>query len=58
MTQMMRGAYFIEPGRVEVRETEKPVPGPGEAQWPEGGYFPRPSVIQVWPSNGGRIGES
>ena len=35
-----------------------PVPGPGEAQWPDGGYFPRPAVIQVWANNGGRIGES
>ena len=30
VSEMMRAAYFIEPGRVEIRETKKPVPGPGE----------------------------
>lgn len=30
MAEMMRAAFFIEPGRVEVREIAKPVPGPGE----------------------------
>ena len=30
MTEVMRAAYFIEPGRVEIREVQKPVPGPGE----------------------------
>jgi L-iditol 2-dehydrogenase len=26
----MQAAYFVEKGRVEIREAEKPVPGPGE----------------------------
>lgn len=26
----MRAAYFVEPGRAEVREVQRPVPGPGE----------------------------
>lgn len=30
MTDVMRAAYFVEPGRVEIREVKKPVPGPGE----------------------------
>ena len=30
MSETMRAAYFLEPGRVEVRETKKPSPGRGE----------------------------
>jgi L-iditol 2-dehydrogenase len=30
MAEKMRAAYFVEPGRMEVRETVKPTPGPGE----------------------------
>lgn len=30
MAETMRAAFFLEPGRVEVRETQKPAPGPGE----------------------------
>ncbi len=26
----MQAAYFVEKGRVEIRETSKPIPGPGE----------------------------
>ena len=27
---MIRAAYFVEPGHVEIRELAKPTPGPGE----------------------------
>ncbi|MEZ4520085.1 MAG: DUF839 domain-containing protein [Thermomicrobiales bacterium] len=50
------GSDVNHPGIVD--NDDRPVPGPDEAQWPDGGFFPRPSVIQVWSENGGRIGES
>ncbi|MEZ4671604.1 MAG: zinc-binding dehydrogenase [Anaerolineae bacterium] len=30
MTKMMRGVYFLEPGKLELREVPIPEPGPGE----------------------------
>jgi L-iditol 2-dehydrogenase len=30
MPETMRAAFFLEPGRVEIRDTRKPAPGPGE----------------------------
>lgn len=30
MTRTMRGAYFLEPGKLEMREVPVPEPGPGE----------------------------
>jgi L-iditol 2-dehydrogenase len=30
MTKMMRGVYFLEPGKLEMREVPVPEPGPGE----------------------------
>lgn len=31
--------------------------GQGGPQWPDGGNLPRPSVIQVWATNGGKVGQ-
>jgi len=30
VSEMIRAAYFVEPGHVEIRELAKPTPGPGE----------------------------
>lgn len=50
------GTDLNHPGLLPPEEI--PVPGPDEAWWPDGGFFPRPSVIQVWSKNVGKIGQS